>query len=380
MPTEGPRLRAALVGAGLVGQAEHAFHLWEERERFELAAVVDASATVRQAVAERYGAPEQGATLADVDAERLDAVVVAVPDALHRDVVVDALDRGLHVLCEKPLALSAAECDDIADARDRSGRVMQVGYMKRHDPSVLRLLQLLPEDPAELRLVTVEVNDPDQHPFVGHLPMVEGRDVSAELIADARERTRARIAEALGSDPSRQAWRAFEAYLSSMVHDVSLLHGILEHLGEPFPERAADAAAWDEGRGVSLGAALRHGARATLVHQNLPGVADYTERVTVYCTDRILELVFPSPYLRHHPTRLTVKRSDGVTGLETTEHRPSYEESFRDELRAFHAAITAGGPVVTTVESARADIVLLLDAFRLSQERAAAALDTAAAE
>src|SRR3954471_9601752 len=140
MHREGPRLRAALVGAGLVGQAEHAFHLWEERERFELRAVVDASKTVRRGVAERYGAPEHGATLDDVDAGQLDAVVVALPDAVHRDAVVDALGRGLHVLCEKPLALSAAECDDIEAAAEASGTVMQVGYMKRHDPSVLKLL------------------------------------------------------------------------------------------------------------------------------------------------------------------------------------------------------------------------------------------------
>src|SRR5919198_3396003 len=133
MHTDGHRLRVALVGAGLVGQAEHAYHLWEERGRFELAAVVDASATVRRAVAERYAAPAHGATLGDVDSSQLDAVVVSVPDGLHRDVVVDALERGLHVLCEKPLALSLAECDDIADAARRAGRVVQVGYMKRHD-------------------------------------------------------------------------------------------------------------------------------------------------------------------------------------------------------------------------------------------------------
>src|SRR5690348_9551283 len=118
MQSEGPRLRVALVGAGLVGQAEHAYHLWEERRRFELAAIVDASPTVRRAVAERYAVAEQGATLHDVDTSRLDAVVVALPDALHRDAVVDALERGLHVLCEKPLALSPVECDEIEAAAE----------------------------------------------------------------------------------------------------------------------------------------------------------------------------------------------------------------------------------------------------------------------
>ena len=49
------RLRVGLVGAGLVGQAEHAFYLWEERERFEFVALADASASVREALRERYG-------------------------------------------------------------------------------------------------------------------------------------------------------------------------------------------------------------------------------------------------------------------------------------------------------------------------------------
>ncbi|MEO8883603.1 MAG: hypothetical protein ABI377_09375, partial [Devosia sp.] len=49
------RLRVGLVGAGLVGQAEHAFYLWEERDLFEFVAIADASATVRKAVGERYG-------------------------------------------------------------------------------------------------------------------------------------------------------------------------------------------------------------------------------------------------------------------------------------------------------------------------------------
>ena len=46
-----------------------------------------------------------------------------------------------------------------------------------------------------------------------------------------------------------------------------------------------------------------------MTHLNLPGVPDYTERVTVYGADRIIELTFPSPYLRHQPTRLSVRRA-----------------------------------------------------------------------
>ncbi len=63
---------------------------------------------------------------------------------------------------------------------------------------------------------------------------------------------------------------------------------------------------------------------------------DYAERITVYAVDRIVELTFPSPYLRHQPTRLTLRRPGTNKALETSDYRISYEEAFREELRAFH--------------------------------------------
>jgi hypothetical protein len=60
-----------------------------------------------------------------------------------------------------------------------------------------------------------------------------------------------------------------------------------------------------------------------------------------------------------------VRRADGTPlALEVSDHRASYEEAFREELRAFHAAATGAAPVQTTVEEARRDIELLTSAFR----------------
>jgi predicted dehydrogenase len=246
--------------------------------------------------------------------------------------------------------------------------------MKLHDPATERMVERLLDGPAELIHLTIEVNDPDQAPFVDHLALVAGRDVPRGLIEATRARGAEAAREALGSVPDPAESRAFEAYLGSLVHDVSLAHHLLGALGIHPPLPLADAAAFDGGRGVSLDWLLPGDGRAHLEHLNLPGVADYRERVTAYCRDRILELTFPSPYLRHLPTRLVERRSDGTAaGLETTEFRVSYEEAFRNELRAFHASITTGAPVRATVEAARADLAALLDAFRLAvaQRRAA---------
>ena len=132
MGTSGTRLRVGLVGAGLVGQAAHAYFLWDERERFDLVALADPSAAVRAAVGDRYGITERHASLDGLLGLGLDAIVVAVPDAFHADVACQGLEAGLHVLCEKPLALSLEECDRIAAARDAAGRVAA----GRHDEAL----------------------------------------------------------------------------------------------------------------------------------------------------------------------------------------------------------------------------------------------------
>ena len=176
------RLRAGLVGAGLVGQAEHAFYLWEDRERFDFVGLADASAAVRNALGVRYGIQQLHADLPSLlKAAKLDALVIAAPDPFHPDLAVTALEAGLHVLCEKPLSLTLSGCDRIKAARDKAGTVLQVAYMKRHDPAFKKALDLLPNKIEDVKLISVEVNDPDQNPFVAHLPMTVADDLPATL-------------------------------------------------------------------------------------------------------------------------------------------------------------------------------------------------------
>ncbi|MDP9138516.1 MAG: Gfo/Idh/MocA family oxidoreductase [Pseudomonadota bacterium] len=359
-----PRLRVGLVGAGLVGQSEHAFYLWQERDCFDFVGLADASPSVRASLGARYGLEQLHDRLDDLLSCNLDAVVIAAPDPLHPELAVKALDAGVHVLCEKPLALTPAGCDAIAAARDRSAHVAQVAYMKRHDPAYRRALDLLPDDIEDVRLISVEVNDPDHAPFVAHLPMTWPDDLPASLREETARRAGVQLGEAAGRALDEAGARALGGgFLSALVHDVAVVHGMLARLGCELPAHADHGTLFDEGRGVEFGFALPGSGRVRMCHLNLTGVPDYSERITVYCADRIIELLFPSPYLRHLPTRLTVRR--GSSGaLETLDHRESYDEAFRAQLRAFHAAACGRGEVETTVEQARGDIELLISAFR----------------
>ena len=109
-----------------------------------------------------------------------------------------------------------------------------------------------------------------------------------------------------------------------------------------------------------------------MTHLVVPAVADYSERIALYFEDRIIELVFPSPYLNHFPTRLTVRQSDGRR-LETREIRPDFGEAFVRELEAFWSSIATGAPVRNTVEQAKRDQTLLRDMARYVASRGTSA-------
>ena len=128
-------VRVGVVGGGLVAQAEHIPYLSSLRDRFELTALAEPSQTVREALGARYGIgslhPDYRSLL---DAGGVDAIVVCSPAGTHAQVVVDALEAGIHVFVEKPMCITLDDADAIVAARDRSGKVVQVGTMKRYDP------------------------------------------------------------------------------------------------------------------------------------------------------------------------------------------------------------------------------------------------------
>lgn len=361
-------LRIGIVGCGLITQVEHLPNLLALPQLFTVAALADPSATVRNALSARHGIAAF-ATADELFGQGLDAVLIASPDPYHADLVVAALQHGLHVFCEKPLCYSVADARRIAAARDAARRVMQVGYMKRFDPAYLALRDLLSRSHGPLRAVTVDVIDADAAPFVQHRDLVVPDDIPAALVAESSARKAAQVEAALGFAAAPPVSSGFAGpYAAAMVHDLNLVQGLLEPLGVAFgtPLGAGFVA---DGRGCHLTAQLAPGdGLVTMTWVAAPQLAYYCERISLVFDDANYELRFPSPYLNHHPTVLVERRADGFH-LEEISHRPSYAEPFVEELKAFHAAITAGAPVVNTVEQAAIDMGLFADFARLAAGR-----------
>lgn len=122
-----------IIGAGVMG-AEHARILRHETPGARLAGIFDADATRAEAVAS--GAVIFSDPYSLIAADQIDAIVIAAPDATHAPLTRACVAAGKPVLCEKPLASSAADALDVVQAEVAFGRrLIQVGYMRRFDPA-----------------------------------------------------------------------------------------------------------------------------------------------------------------------------------------------------------------------------------------------------
>jgi len=122
-------MKLAVVGCGAITEMIHLPVVSRSRD-VELVGLVDASGQRAQDLAKEHGIGWTATDHRDVIG-RADAVLLAVPHRLHAPMAVELLDAGVHVLVEKPMALSVAECDEMIDSATRSGSVLAVGLQRR---------------------------------------------------------------------------------------------------------------------------------------------------------------------------------------------------------------------------------------------------------
>ena len=135
--------RIAVIGTGGIA-AKHAQTLQQEVADTEIIAAVDIREDAVKAFSERFSIP---AYYTDADKmlsnEKPDIVHICTPPNLHTELSIQALESGSWVLCEKPLAASLRELDQIAEAEARTGRYCSSVYQWRFGPGAQHLKQLI---------------------------------------------------------------------------------------------------------------------------------------------------------------------------------------------------------------------------------------------
>jgi myo-inositol 2-dehydrogenase/D-chiro-inositol 1-dehydrogenase len=137
-------LRVCVVGAGRMG-ADHIERLTHRIDGAEVAMVVDVDVSrAKKAVEAIPSAVAVPNTEQALDREDVNAVVIATPGFLHKDVLLQFRERDLPILCEKPLTPDADSSWEIVEAEQRLGRQrIQVGFMRRFDAEYQRLRSLI---------------------------------------------------------------------------------------------------------------------------------------------------------------------------------------------------------------------------------------------
>jgi predicted dehydrogenase len=134
-------IRIAVVGLGKMGLSHLA--MVKAHPEVELAAVCDSSGYVLGVLRKYTGVAtysDYEAMLRELD---LDAVLIATPSRTHAGMVRSALERGLHVFCEKPFTLSPADADELSSLARQRGVVTQVGYHNRFVGAFAEVKRLL---------------------------------------------------------------------------------------------------------------------------------------------------------------------------------------------------------------------------------------------
>jgi D-xylose 1-dehydrogenase (NADP+, D-xylono-1,5-lactone-forming) len=135
-------LQWGILGPGRI--APRIVRALDGNPRGELRAVAGRDEGRARAFAAKHGAPVTHPTFdALLDDPLVDAVYIALPNGMHAEWTIRALDAGKHVLCEKPLALSVAEVDGIVAAAERNDRIAAEAFMYLHHPQTLRALELI---------------------------------------------------------------------------------------------------------------------------------------------------------------------------------------------------------------------------------------------
>jgi predicted dehydrogenase len=124
-----------VVGCGRAGMI-HARNFGRLIPGARVAAVSDPVRVSREAARQELGEVAEFDDYRDLLEHRgVQAVLIAAPTALHREVAVGAAGHGKHVFCEKPMAMNVEECDAMISAAKAAGVVLQIGFMRRFDES-----------------------------------------------------------------------------------------------------------------------------------------------------------------------------------------------------------------------------------------------------
>ena len=144
--TKTKKLGIALVGLGKYSSGQLAPAL-KQTEYCYLAGIVTGTPDKAAKWKKQYDVPEKNiysySNFDDIkDNPDIDIVYIVLPNSMHREYVIRAAKAGKHVICEKPMALTVAECDDMIAACKNANKMLSIGYRLHFEPHNMEMMRL----------------------------------------------------------------------------------------------------------------------------------------------------------------------------------------------------------------------------------------------
>jgi len=133
-------IKAGVIGAGSMGKNH--IRIYSEMPDVELVGISDIDADLVEDLGKQYNT-RPFTDYKELLKQGLDAVSIVVPTRMHRDVAIDALKAGCHVLVEKPIADSVENAEAIIKTSKEVNRCVMVGHIERFNPAILKLKEII---------------------------------------------------------------------------------------------------------------------------------------------------------------------------------------------------------------------------------------------
>ena len=139
----GEEIRVCLIGCGRAGMI-HAANYNNQIQNARITAVVDVVESAARDAAKELGIERFYTDYHEILPDRtIDAVIIVAPTDQHRRIVLDCAAAGKHIFCEKPMAMTVAECDEMIEACEKNHVKLQIGFMRRFDANFAEAKRLL---------------------------------------------------------------------------------------------------------------------------------------------------------------------------------------------------------------------------------------------
>lgn len=134
-------IKTAVIGVGSMGR-NHARVYWEMPD-VNLVGVADTNQNISDTIAKRFGTNGYNDFRKMLDKEKPEAVDICVPTSLHLEIALDVIQRGIHVLVEKPISTNVYEGKIMIEAAENAGVKLMIGHIERFNPAVMALKEQL---------------------------------------------------------------------------------------------------------------------------------------------------------------------------------------------------------------------------------------------